>query len=248
MSDNRVSWIFLATLVIAAAWGIWLKLNEPEREEPEIQWVRVGGKLVERDTQEPYQGVRALPFEGAPGMVQWEYTYVDGVRQGAAIEYYPSPNKKVKSRSTYVDGKLEGLVIHYHSNGVVMSKSTAVAGLLDGLVTFYREDGTVRERSVYDRSAPAGVLAIVAEPVLEDEASSDDEDQGEEGEPAEMDETAETAETIWSTSCQVSSAENRRCQPIRSPRSIKAMSVGRSAAMRASMLSSRTFPQMPAST
>ena len=68
MSDNRVSWIFLATLIIAAAWGIWLKLNEPEPEEPEIRWVRVGGKLVERDSQEPYQGVRALPFEGAPGM------------------------------------------------------------------------------------------------------------------------------------------------------------------------------------
>ena len=177
MSESKVSWIFLGTALLALGWGIWLKVNEPEPVEPgqapEKEWLRIDGELVERGTLKPFQGVRAIPFDGAPGMVQWEYTYVDGVRQGAAIEYYPSPDKKVKSRSTYVDGTMQGPVINYHSNGIVKSKAIAVDGWLEGLVTFYKEDGTVLERDVYQQSAPAGVSAITAEPELVAEAKED---------------------------------------------------------------------------
>ena len=168
-SESKISWIFLATAVLGVGWGIWLKLNQPEEEEPEIQWVRVDGKLVELESKKPYQGVRKIDFEETPGVVQWEYTYVDGVRQGPAVEYHLGSNGAVKSRSTYVDGVVQGKVLTFHRNGVIQSEGTAVDGLLDGLVTFYNSNGTVSERHVYNRSAPAGVAAVNEVPALVEE-------------------------------------------------------------------------------
>ncbi|MDA0813802.1 MAG: hypothetical protein O3C21_15605 [Verrucomicrobia bacterium] len=166
MPESKLSWLFLGTALLAVAWGAWLKFHEPKPAEQEVEWVVRKGKLVERESSEPFQGTRRIPFERSEDMIQWEFEYVDGIRQGAATEFFAGPTPRVKSRATYVDGKREGPVITYHGNGVRASACNAVDGLLEGLMTFYNSDGTIRERQVYEKSLPNGIAAITIDPVL----------------------------------------------------------------------------------
>ncbi|MFT4551327.1 MAG: antitoxin component YwqK of YwqJK toxin-antitoxin module [Verrucomicrobiales bacterium] len=169
MYELKISWILFGTALLAVGWGIWLKVNESkdlEMSDGKPQWVRVDGKLIERHSLEPYQGKHEVPFRKAPSMIQWEFTYVDGVRHGAAFEFFPGPNKKVKSSFQFVDGVRHGQVTTYQLNGIIHSEANAVDGLIQGLAATYNQDGTVLSRQVFVDSFPSGSNAIVAEPEL----------------------------------------------------------------------------------
>ena len=169
-SDSRLSWYILGFAILALGWGIWLKVNEKGEETgsgEEREWIRLpGGKLVDKHSEEPFEGVRELPFELDPTMIEWEYTYVGGLRHGPAVEYFPGIGKRVKSRSNYLEGTLNGTVTTYYEKGGVASKCEAVDGWLTGLMTFYDRDGRVTQRQVYELSAPTSQAAIIEDPPL----------------------------------------------------------------------------------
>lgn len=166
MFEAKVSWIFFAFLLLAVVWGFWLKKNEDPEPEREPEWVLVGDKLIDKYSKKPFEGQREMAFQQAPSMIQWSYTYVDGVRQGEALEFYPSPIRKVKLRANFVDGVRQGPVSTFHQNGTKQSDATAVDGRIVGLVTYYKTDGTVERHAVFENNFQSDTPAISATPEL----------------------------------------------------------------------------------
>lgn len=168
MVESKLSWAFLTAALLAVGWGLWLKLHEPAEPEKVIEWVRLPtGQLVQGETREPFEGVREIPFELSPDIVEWEFTYVGGFRNGPAKGYYLDPVKKrLKSSATYVAGLRQGLVIAYHQKGLVESKANAVDDLIHGIVTKYDIDGLVTERKVVEQGFPSNESVIIESPQL----------------------------------------------------------------------------------
>jgi len=168
----QLNWLLLILSVVALIWAIWARMSQKEDPvveapppEPKIEWVRRGNQFVNKKTDEPFEGLFVKNFD-ASSLIEWESNYVDGIRQGASIEYYPTPSKRIKARYNYVDGVRQGPQVTYHFNGLKESEGTAVDGYITGLVSFFAPDGLIDHRDVYRRGSPTSTPPITVEPEL----------------------------------------------------------------------------------
>lgn len=106
------------------------------------------------------------------GLVQAEFNYVNGVREGRAVHYnlktgQPSGTQQYKndkpdgkavwydeegnllSETMFRQGKMEGEKRDYYKNGQIMLQSFYVADKLHGTATGYFENGHIREKKEF---------------------------------------------------------------------------------------------------
>lgn len=89
--------------------------------------------------------IRETRYES--GELKSRISYLDGVKDGEAIEYYK--NGKVRLRYTFVQGKVNGIVKSYHESGILEEEGQYKDGQPHGLERQFDENGVLRYEQTY---------------------------------------------------------------------------------------------------
>ncbi|MBN1199354.1 MAG: toxin-antitoxin system YwqK family antitoxin [Bacteroidales bacterium] len=127
--------------------SIWLFFSDTD-EQLVSEEIYATGKKV---------GLEKIFYPG--GGVSEIYTWKDGIRDGAWIQYYDDSTCKLQA--SYSNGEREGKVTVYFTSGKRMIEGQYTKGHREGIWIYYHENGDIRREERYEN----GIL--LTEPELE---------------------------------------------------------------------------------
>lgn len=116
---------------------------------------------LERRDHIAYLKGESKPFTGKAkalhknGTVKQEITFVNGVKEGAYMTWFPSGKKE--SIKYYKDNKLEGAVITWYENGSYERKVEFLNNKKHGKFESFYENGQVKEGGIYVNGKKSGL-------------------------------------------------------------------------------------------
>lgn len=88
------------------------------------------------------------------GLVQGVETYINGMKQGIALEFDETSNQ-ISTKSNYHNGLLHGKMVIYN-RARIKEERPYVNGKIEGTVKIYYDDGTLLEESPYQNGVRHG--------------------------------------------------------------------------------------------
>ena len=136
------------------------------------------GRYFQKNHQEPFSGVAIVEYtpgeimsrvqfkDGKPNgkVIQYERTgkkisestFVNGVKDGPEMQWYPNGNKKVLVN--YQRGKPHGMIIEYHQNGKMLSKGEIYDGIENGKYSWWFDNGQLDQELTYEMGKVNGAV------------------------------------------------------------------------------------------